>query len=230
MHVYPVIHVRHVEQVLEQVEVARHHDIAGVFLIDHDADDARLIRSIIAVRRNHADLFLGANVIRRSASQALEILAPHFPDGIPLDALWSDNAGVALDGDDRAFCTLGSARERTGWDGLHFGGIAFKYQSPVSDADLPRLGELARRHVDVPTTSGSGTGKAADTHKLVALRVGLGDHPLALASGVTPDNIHSFLGFVDHILVSTGIADSNDRIAPEKLASLLQRCSIEQNR
>ncbi|WP_094980454.1 MULTISPECIES: adenine phosphoribosyltransferase [Rhodococcus] len=228
MRIYPVIHVHDLDQVSEQVEVARRHPISGVFLIDHDADDIRLARCIDHVRLKQPDIFLGANVIRRSATEALNILAPHFPGGIPLDAIWTDNAGVSLDGDDHEFRSLHSARERTGWTGLHFGGIAFKYQTPVSESDLPRLGELARRHVDIPTTSGPGTGLAADTHKLEALRQGLHNHPLALASGVTPDNVESFIGLVDHILVSTGIADDNDRIDSGKLAALLERCTVEQ--
>ncbi len=42
MRIYPVIHVHDLDQVSEQVEVARRHPISGVFLIDHDADDIRL--------------------------------------------------------------------------------------------------------------------------------------------------------------------------------------------
>lgn len=224
MYVHPVIHVRNVHQVLDQVSAALRHPVDGVFLIDHDADDARLVRCIAAVRAQYPAMFLGANFIRRSAVEALHILAPVFPEGIPLDAIWADSAGVDLDGRSDAFDRLAVARRATGWRGLHFGGVAFKYQAPVAEVDLVRLGELARRGVDIPTTSGPGTGQAASVGKLTALRAGLGDHPLALASGVTPENVTAVTGLVDHVLVSTGINDDSDRIDDAKLAELLRRC------
>lgn len=228
--VYPVIHVDGIDQVLQQAGVAFGHDVAGVFLIDHDSDDARLMDCISAVRDEYPDVFLGVNFIRRSAARALEILAGRFGEDILLNAIWSDNAGLSLAGagvDEGAgilgaeITALAAARRRTGWQGLHFGGVAFKYQAPVPPAQLPALGRLARQYVDVPTTSGPGTGQAVDVARLRALREGLGDHPLALASGVTAANVAEFVEFVDHILVSTGINNQQDLIDETKLGELL---------
>ncbi len=218
--VYPVIHVADANQVLEQVSVAARQSVAGVFLIDHDADDDRLNDCIQAVHAAYPQLFLGANFIRRSAPVALEILAQRFGTKIPLDAIWADSAGTAAEMEARAH-SLDAARRGTSWGGLHFGGVAFKYQTEVPYDELPELGRLAHKFVDVPTTSGPGTGQAADATRLKALRSGLGDHQLALASGVTPDNVGGFTPLVDHILVSTGINNMYDRIDEGKLASLL---------
>lgn len=226
--VYPVIHVAGTAQVVQQVRVAFAHEVAGVFLIDHDSDDARLMDSISAVRDIYPDAFLGVNFIHRSAATALHILAGRFGDDIPLNAIWSDNAGLSLTdapegGVGEEVTALAAARTHTGWQGLHFGGVAFKYQVPVPPAQLPALGRLARQYVDVPTTSGPGTGQAVDVTRLRALREGLGDHPLALASGVTPANVADFVEFVDHILVSTGINNRADLIEETKLVELLSK-------
>lgn len=229
--IFPVIHVASVTQVLREMSVAVKHPVDGVFLIDHDANDARLLECIRAARSEHTNLFLGANFIRRPLLEALDILARAFGRAIPLDAIWADDAGLnqVTDGNARAQAearTVSDAislrREQLGWAGQYFGGVAFKYQAPVAMEFLPRLGEVAGRHVDVPTTSGPGTGQAAETSKLHALRVGLGMHPLALASGITPDNVGEYVGLVDHILVSSGITNPVGNIDEDKLARLLE--------
>lgn len=59
--------------------------------------------------------------------------------------------------------------------------------------------------MDVITSSGPGTGRAAPVGKTQALRRGAGNHPTALASGVSPENIDGFLPFVDAYLVASVI-------------------------
>ncbi|OMQ23884.1 MULTISPECIES: hypothetical protein [Rhodococcus] len=221
--IYPVIHVSDVARVREQVRIATRHDVSGVFLIDHDGDDRRLLDSVEAVRCDHPDLFLGVNVIHRDIMDSLTVLAARFPTDIPLNAIWTDNAGIDVASGIDPFPQLQQKRTETGWTGTHFGGIAFKYQNPVPDADLPALGELAARYVDVPTTSGAGTGHPAPITKLEGLRAGLGDHPLAVASGVSASNIQSICKNVDYALVSTGINNESDEIDESKLAELLDR-------
>jgi hypothetical protein len=217
--VYPVIHVTGVESAVAEVATAVRHGIAGVFLIDHDADDARLVLSIVAIAEAYPGLFLGANFIRRPIAEALSIMDRSTGTAEVLSAIWSDNAGLdALLHDPAQKPPV----RPPGWRGLHFGGVAFKYQAAVPVAQLPRLGELARAHVDVATTSGPGTGMHADLRRLHALREGLGDHPLALASGVTPENVVDYFGLVDHILVATGIARTGGGIDERKLDLLLQ--------
>lgn len=61
--------------------------------------------------------------------------------------------------------------------------------------------------------------------RLAALRSGAGGHPVALASGVTPDNVHEYLPFAGAYLVASGIEESFGRLDPEKtcqLASLIR--------
>ncbi|MGJ3507135.1 hypothetical protein [Enemella sp. A6] len=216
MFVHPVVHVVDVEAAVHEVRKVVRHPIHGVFLIDHDADDQRLIDTIAAVAGEFGDLFLGANFIRRPIEDALAVLTQHFGDEIPLAAIWADRVTALAPGSAAPKVALPES-----WRGLHFGGVAFKYQDPVPLADLPALGAAARDHVDVATTSGPGTGHAADLTRLKALHEGLAGHPLGLASGVTVDNIGSYAGLVDHVLVATGILGDDRLIDEAKLEALL---------
>lgn len=229
--VYPVVHVPDVDRplaadtVCEQVTKAVRIGVAGIFLIDHAADHRRLLHCLQTVRRRHDRLFIGVNFIHQSSVDSLTLLGDALASGVTVNALWTDNAGVRLDGDSSALAHFESLRRKLGWQGLHFGGIAFKYQQPVPYDQLPLLGRRAASLVDVPTTSGPATGHAAARRKLELLREGLGDHPLALASGVTVDNIDEVRDLVDHILVSTGISDGHDGVDADKLAALMTKAT-----
>jgi predicted TIM-barrel enzyme len=60
--------------------------------------------------------------------------------------------------------------------------------------------------MDVVTTSGKGTGWAADIKKIQKMKQAMGDFPLAIASGVTPENVTTYLPVADCFLVATGIS------------------------
>ncbi len=77
--------------------------------------------------------------------------------------------------------------------------------------------------MDVVTTSGIATGREADDAKIADFRAGLGDAPLALASGVTPQNAARYGRDVDCFLVATGINRDGDfyNIDPARLDALL---------
>jgi predicted TIM-barrel enzyme len=221
LHVYPVIQVRDPQQALAQAAIAFDHEVAGIFLIDHDGDVDRLSSCIVAVRNTYCAAFLGANLIKTAPADALQALAAAAGAVPPIDALWSDDAGLDTGAvDQTAVDDLTRARADAAWAGLHFGGVAFKYQTFVPDEDLPVLGRLAREHCDVPTTSGPGTGQAISLERLRLLREGLGDHPLALASGVTVENISQVAPFITHVLVSTSISRDGG-ICPSRLSALL---------
>jgi predicted TIM-barrel enzyme len=76
--------------------------------------------------------------------------------------------------------------------------------------------------VDVITTSGSATGSAPSTEKVASMRGAIGGHPLAIASGVSPENVQEYLHLVDCILASSSISDSEAELSPKRLARLVR--------
>jgi predicted TIM-barrel enzyme len=59
--------------------------------------------------------------------------------------------------------------------------------------------------------------------KIRTFREALGTHPLAIASGITPENVAAYAPLVDMILVATGINFKDDfyNIDPARLTALL---------
>ena len=134
--------------------------------------------------------------------------------------LWVDNAGVIESGDSPDAKRFQVLREMSGWKGIYFGGVAFKYQKEVSDPAKAALAAVP--FVDVITTSGKGTGFAPDVEKIRKMKVAVGEHPLAIASGTTPENVHLYKDYVDCFLVATGISDSHTELNADKTAKMVE--------
>src|SRR3990167_2185511 len=90
-----------------------------------------------------------------------------------------------------------------------FGGVAFKYR----DSDLMGEGlfmacQNALNYVDTVTTSGDKTGSPPDVAKVQAMREAIRPHDsLALASGVSVENVALFKPYVDTFLVASSITE-----------------------
>ncbi|MEM7424498.1 MAG: BtpA/SgcQ family protein [Pseudomonadota bacterium] len=224
--VLPVIHVLDAEQASRNVRTIISGGAQGAFLINHDFSHDRLLPIIEHVRTAFPALWLGVNFLAVTGRDAFPLLGKLEKSGVPVDAYWADDARI----DERSNAQVEAveidrARAESGWSGLYFGGTAFKKQREVAPEDYGRSAEIACRHMDVVTTSGIATGQAADLAKIETFRQACGEHAIAIASGVTPDNVHNYAREVDAILVATGINYEGDfyNADPAKLRQLMDR-------
>jgi predicted TIM-barrel enzyme len=204
--VTPVVHVLDIGQVARNIELAIVEGVAGVFLINHDFPHDELVPIVREVRRLFPSLWLGVNFLGVSGADAFPVLGELERDGVLVDAYWSDDARL----DERNSVqhraqTIQDIRVASGWTGMYFGGVAFKKQRPVDPEYYPQAANLGAQWLDVVTTSGMATGESADSAKISAFRRGIEDRPMALASGVSPENVEIYAPDVDCFLVATGI-------------------------
>ena len=225
--VLAVIHARDCAQVVRNAQIAIREGAHGVFLINHDAPLEGLLPLVREVRDRFPSLWLGVDFLGVTGARAFPVLGDLERTGCVVDAYWADDARI----DERADVqheaeAIAEVRRSSGWSGLYLGGTAFKKQRTVRPEDFEKAARIAARHMDVVTTSGVATGKAADVSKIEAFRAGCAEQALAVASGVTPENAGAYAGLVDAILVATGINRSGDfyDIEPMRLRRLLAVC------
>ncbi|MGD2078552.1 MAG: BtpA/SgcQ family protein [Chloroflexota bacterium] len=217
--VLPVIHVESLDQALGNAHIAHQAGCAGVFLISHAGSHTRLLTIHKAIHARFPDWWIGVNCLDLSPWQVFDVV-----DG-SVAGVWVDNAGI----DERvavqeAAERTAEARAKSGWPGLYFGGVAFKYQRPVTD--LAKAAILATQYMDVVTTSGVGTGQAAQLDKIRTMKEAIGDFPLAIASGISPENVGDYLAIADCFLVATGINRSWSEVDPQLLKRLMSAVRI----
>lgn len=197
----PVVHCIHEAQVRLAAEVAMGNGADGIFLINQGGMHAHEVASVAGKLREDV-AFVGLN---RLGDMGDTVMAAGDVASLNLDAVWSDRCDMPSGG--RAW--------------LFFGGVAFKYQPEVGDVGLAAF-EAVRDGVDVVTTSGPATGSPPTVEKVAAMRAAIGDHALAVASGITPENVEPFLAHVDAFLVASGVEQSFGVFDPARVRALAQ--------
>jgi len=211
----PVIHLQSEEQVLRNADIAFQAGADGVFVICMDGADHVVPAAGKAIKERFPEKQVGINLLHCPAFQAIAMTR-----AFGLDMTWHDAPGIANGYVDASVYDLVPAGH------TFFGSVAFKYQK--ADATLEWSALMAARYGMIPTTSGRATGKAPAVEKvkrmfdkLMAERV-TPTLQLAVASGLTPENIHEFKPYITHALVCTGVSSSFYEFNPERLKAFVE--------
>lgn len=212
--VIPVIH--HIEPsiTLDEIQVAIDCAADGVFLISHESHDEELLEVAKHAIQEFKGFPVGLNLLSLDCWQA----ARKAMD-IGCRMVWSDYMGVDSSGLDvlgRKVSDMAQANP----DLQLFASVAFKYRPHEREPVMAAL--QARLAGFIPTTSGEATGSAPDPAKIASMGAG---GPLAVASGMTPQNVLRYSTYLSHILVATGVSRDEYRIDPDKLRSLMEAVS-----
>lgn len=210
--VFPVIHFLNRDLALEQAAIAHAAGADGVFLISHHGDDDELAEVAVEVKALHSGMAVGLNLLSKSPLVAAEQVIRRG-----LDMVWADDMGVdsgGLNNLGMSLTTMALANQQV----TFFASVAFKYRP--HEVDPAGAARAAQKAGFIPTTSGAATGSAPTVDKIMTMSHGTGGC-LAVASGMTPDNILSYARYLSHILVSTGVSVDDYRLDPEKLKALI---------
>ena len=224
--VLPVIHVLDVGQAKHNLATVVRCGAPGAFLINHDFEISPFLPIIEECRRAYPDLWLGVNFLGVSGAKAFPILSDLGEKGVVVDAYWADDAQIdEWQKEQTEADSIAAIRESCGWRGMYFGGTAFKKQRPVEPSKYHEAASLATGYMDAVTTSGIATGKSAEIEKVRSFREGVKNHVLAIASGMTPENVGDYMDVADAFLVATGINYPGDfyNLDPHRLRRLLER-------
>ncbi len=195
--ILPVVHHKKTMMTLEQAEIAFSSGADGLFLISHHGDDDALPSLAKTIKNIYPRLKVGVNLLSMPVVEAVRSLEPYG-----LDMVWSDYCGVSSRGFDKDGLELEKWHQNNKHVDL-FASVAFKYQEVDSDPSMAAFN--ANQVGFIPTTSGEGTGMAPTLEKIKLMSEATHGN-LAIASGMTPDNVESFVPYLSHILVSTGVS------------------------
>lgn len=201
--IIPVIHGLNWPQIKTNLEICQRNNINMVFLINHSSGFEaveELKNWYQLAKSDFPQMLIGLNFLQLGTEAAIG-----ESQKLGASAVWSD---YPYDGSVEHSMPL-------------FGAVAFKYQPHVADDQLEAVCHEAMTKMEVICTSGPGTGQPASIAKIQKIRSYIGNHPLAIASGVDVHNKKLFEPLVDYMLVASSITDKGELINETKLIGLL---------
>jgi len=225
--VFAVIHVQNQSQAYSNLRIAEDTGCDGAFLISHGEVAPDELWDIYFHLRRISRLTLGINQLGYPTSLCFsDAYARGRREGLRVPMIWADNYKLTHEGQSLPDVVRDYKQRVLRDPPLYFGGVAFKHQPEehLTGPELAREAIQACGHVDVLTTSGIRTGTAPDIEKIRTMREAVGTRAkLAIASGITPENVGEFLPYADAFLVSTGISRDFYNLDPLKTHRLTRQ-------
>lgn len=212
--VLAVVHADHREQVLRNVAIAREAGVDGVFLNNHGIPPQRLLELHADAAAAHPGWWIGVQCLGWSPDEVFERI------GDEVAGVWVDDARIRVgDPEQREAEAVAAARASARARPLYFGGLAPRREVTDSYPDAV----IAARFVDVITIRSPGDGRAVDPAVLRAIERAAHRTPVAIASGITPENVAAYLPHADAFLVATGISRSFHELDAARVRALVDR-------
>jgi hypothetical protein len=187
----------------------------GVFFISMDGHDFYAEEVAPKAKQLYPHKLIGLNLLTFGPLEAFRTSKK-----LGLDMTWADdpmiNSIAIADDAMQVFAELGNH--------MFFASVAFKYQRAEPNPILAALNAASLGMI--PTTSGKATGVAANLEKIQSMKAGLGDRPLALASGLDPKNISIYAPLIEYALVSTGISRDFHSFDPDLFKEFVTNSKI----
>jgi len=230
MKIVPVIHCLSAEQVMYNADVCYSNGIDFVFLIDHNLhSDIDIKEYFYMIKDKYPGMAVGINYLQLDTFDALSeaniLKSECLKYSYKLDAVWADKSYITKNSYIGGGSDLDMAEKilsnNKGY--LYFGSVAFKYQKQPHPDELEWVCKTACEYMDVITTSGPSTGKAADIEKIKLMKSYIGNHPLSIASGLSYLNKSQFDPYVDYGLVASSITErTTEKIIESELKKLIK--------
>ena len=89
-------------------------------------------------------------------------------------------------------------------------GVWPKYYTPVPMSNIEDDLKTGMTRADAVVVTGEGTGKETPTEKIRKFREVLGEYPLIVGAGLTPENAEEQLSIADGAIVGSSLKTDND--------------------
>ena len=203
----PVIDVVNYELTLKNCQICFENGADGVWLINHSIAHKELLEIFKKIRIIYPEKWIGLNIMDLYIHDIFNKIQDW---NIKIDGIWTDNSYINTTNPIQNIANIIQLNKiRSGWKGLYFGSIAFKYHPLRIELSKPenlsKISQLATKYIDVITSSGAETNIAMDIDKARIIKENIKSKALAIASGINIDNCHQYKPYCKFYLVSSSL-------------------------
>ena len=153
-------------------------------------------------------MHIGINILPNEFAYALELANKYpFVGFIQLDHVAGTYTSGKLD-----IQSYNDARDKSPMTKV-FGGVWPKYYQPIGGSDFESDLKVGIQRADAIVITGPGTGKETPYDKIKKAREVIGEHPLIIGAGLTPDNAYKQLCISNGAIVGSSLKLNNDSYA-----------------
>lgn len=192
------------ERAKHEIDIYMKQGVTAVIVENYfNQDETRYAELVLDyLQKNRNDIIYGVNMLEHDEA-GFTAAAAYGARFIQLDSV----AGHLPPEQDVEFGRqIASWRRMT--DALVFGGVRFKYQPYLSGRSLEEDLALGMARCDGIVVTGSGTGVETSMDKIIQFRSILGDFPLLIGAGMTPENALERLELADGAIVGSYFKDT----------------------
>ena len=176
--------------------------VDAVIVEDYFGTYGDMRRALAYIEQTKPDIVYGVNCLNIDA-RGFELAGEFGAAFVQLDSV----VGHVKPRDEEALAAF-LELFRSRYEGCVLGGVRFKYQPVLSERSLEEDLEIAKGRCDAVAVTQDATGQETSLDKIRAFREGLGDFPLIVAAGVTPENLKESFKIADGAVVGSYFKDT----------------------
>ena len=202
----------------EELEVYHNMGVDAAIVENYHCRDVRILERVIREHNYRSDIRfpLGVNILPNEYAWAFAIAHQHHLNFIQLDFVAGEYEEGTLNYDHY------KETRRQYPDIIVLGGVHPKYYTPIEDANLTVDLNYGLARAEAIVVTGQGTGKETPIEKIKEFRRVIGNHPLVIGAGLTPENAREQLALADGAIVgSTFKRSTKDPVHPRLVKQLM---------
>lgn len=188
-----------IQRALEELAVFEEEGINGAIIENYHGSLQDVIETLQETHKRKPNVIIGVNVLPNEFHQSLPLAQQYGAEFVQLDQV----AGTYRSGelDFESYKDVKSEHP----DIIVLGGVWPKYHHPIEGSDLEKDLKTGIQRAEAIVVTGAGTGKETPFDKIKKFRETIGDHPLVVGAGLTPDNAYEQLRISNGAIVGTSL-------------------------
>lgn len=197
-----------VKRALEELALFEEEGVDGAIIENYHGSVEDVIATLQETLERKSNVVIGLNVLPNEFYQSLPLAQKCGADFVQLDQV----AGIYRSGqlDFEHYKQVKSQHPEI----IVLGGVWPKYYHPVKGSYLETDLRLGMQRAEAIVVTGAGTGKETPFDKIKRFKEIMGNHPLVVGAGLTPDNAYEQLCISNGAIVGTSLKIEDNTYNP----------------
>ncbi|MBM6585539.1 BtpA/SgcQ family protein [Pediococcus acidilactici] len=185
------------ERFKKELDLFINNGIDGVIIEDYFGTYKDMDRALSYVNQQEISVPYGVNCLNVD-QMGFSLAEEYHANFVQLDSV----VGHVMPRDEDSIAAF-IMQKRAEYEGAILGGVRFKYQPVLSNNTEYEDLQIAKERCDAICVTGDATGKETPIQKVKRFREGVGDFPLIVGAGMTPQNMSDQFRYADGAIIGS---------------------------